>query len=172
MQSDMAAQSCDFTLGDVADAVREKLFAASPCLRETVVSGSDEVVRIGRVSRPAEYGRESALDGVQRSLPGAAVGLVACTPGGERRLRLAEHRRRAGQGPRGTRRGTRGADGRGPGGGVWRPAVQPRQCRPQARHEPEDALRAATGRFEARFRIMERKAKPRVGISRTSRSRS
>src|SRR2546430_7917067 len=70
MQSEIAAQSADFTVGDVADAVREKLVRRHPhVFGETVVSGSDEVVRNWEALKAAEYGRESALDGVQRSLP-------------------------------------------------------------------------------------------------------
>src|SRR6202011_5533298 len=70
MQSEIAAQSGDFTLGDVADAVREKLVRRHPhVFGSTVVSGSEEVVRNWEALKAAEYGRESALDGVQRSLP-------------------------------------------------------------------------------------------------------
>jgi tetrapyrrole methylase family protein/MazG family protein len=70
MQSDIAAAAGDFTLGDVADAVREKLVRRHPhVFGETVVSGSDEVVRNWEALKAAEYGRVSALDGVQRSLP-------------------------------------------------------------------------------------------------------
>src|SRR5256712_8412487 len=70
MQSDIAAEAGDFTLGDVADAVREKLVRRHPhVFGETIVSGSDEVVRNWEALKAAEYGRESALDGVQRSLP-------------------------------------------------------------------------------------------------------
>src|SRR2546422_7871903 len=70
MQSDIAAEAGDFTLGDVADAVREKLVRRHPhVFGETAVSGSDEVVRNWEALKAAEYGRESALDGVQRSLP-------------------------------------------------------------------------------------------------------
>src|SRR2546423_2664686 len=70
MQSEIAAQSGDFTVGDVADAVREKLVRRHPhVFGETVVSGSEEVVRNWEALKAAEYGRESALDGVQRSLP-------------------------------------------------------------------------------------------------------
>src|SRR5260370_34293835 len=70
MQSEIAAGSGDFTLGDVADAVREKLVRRHPHVFGTTgVSGSDEVVRNWEALKAAEYGRESALDGVQRSLP-------------------------------------------------------------------------------------------------------
>src|ERR1700732_4355007 len=70
MQSDIAAQSGDFTLGDVADAVREKLVRRHPhVFGTTVVSGADEVVRNWEALKAAEYGRESALERGQRSLP-------------------------------------------------------------------------------------------------------
>src|SRR6266567_4078433 len=70
MQSESATQAGDFTVGDVADAVREKLVRRHPhVFGATVVSGSDEVVRNWEALKAQEYGRESALDGVQRSLP-------------------------------------------------------------------------------------------------------
>src|SRR6266567_4179359 len=126
MQSEIAAQSGDFTVGDVADAVREKLVRRHPhVFGATVVSGSEEVVRNWEALKAAEYGRESALDGVQRSLPALQ----------------------------------------------WAWSLQPREAEfgdllfslvnvaRKLGMNPEDALRAATGRFEARFRIMEQKAK-------------
>src|SRR5205814_7406448 len=70
MQALIADEAGEFTLGDVADAVREKLVRRHPhVFGETVVSGSDEVVRNWEAIKAVEYGRESALDGVQRSLP-------------------------------------------------------------------------------------------------------
>src|SRR5438046_4814448 len=70
MQSEIAAQSGDFTVGDVADAVREKLVRRHPhVFGETVVSGSDEVVRNWEAIKAVECGREAALDGVERPLP-------------------------------------------------------------------------------------------------------
>jgi len=160
MQSEIAAQSADFTVGDVADAVREKLVRRHPhVFGETVVSGSDEVVRNWEALKAAEYGRESALDGVQRSLPAlqwawslqrraANVGFDWPSVDGalDKVREEVEELRDA-------------------------PTVEDREAEfgdllfslvNVARKlglNPEDALRAATGRFEARFRIMEQKAK-------------
>src|SRR3989442_3445176 len=70
MQALIADEAGEFTLGDVADAVREKLVRRHPhVFGSTVVSGSDEVVRNWEALKAAEYGRESALDGVQRAMP-------------------------------------------------------------------------------------------------------
>src|SRR2546430_9478159 len=70
MQALIADEAGEFTLGDVADAVREKLVRRHPhVFGSTVVSGSDEVVRNWEALKAVEYGRESALDGVQRSMP-------------------------------------------------------------------------------------------------------
>src|SRR5256885_3253583 len=70
MQSAIAEETGEFTLGEVADTVREKLVRRHPhVFGSTVVSGSDEVVRNWEALKTKEYGRESALDGVQRSLP-------------------------------------------------------------------------------------------------------
>src|SRR6266478_794978 len=58
MQSDIATQAGDFTVGDVADAVREKLVRRHPhVFGATVVSGSEEVVRNWEALKAAEYGR-------------------------------------------------------------------------------------------------------------------
>ena len=160
MQSEIATQSADFTVGDVADAVREKLVRRHPhVFGETVVSGSDEVVRNWEALKAAEYGRESALDGVQRSLPAlqwawslqrraANVGFDWPNVDGalDKVREEVEELRDA-------------------------PTVEDREAEfgdllfslvnvaRKLGMNPEDALRAATGRFEARFRIMERKAK-------------
>jgi tetrapyrrole methylase family protein/MazG family protein len=160
MQSDIAAQSGDFTLGDVADAVREKLVRRHPhVFGTTVVSGSDEVVRNWEALKAAEYGRESALDGVQRSLPAlqwawslqrraANVGFDWPDVDGalEKVREELEELREA-------------------------PTVEAREAEfgdllfslvnvaRKLGMNPEDALRGATGRFEARFRMMEHKAK-------------
>ena len=159
MQSDIAAQSGDFTLGDVADAIREKLVRRHPhVFGETVVSGSDEVIRNWEALKAAEYGRESALDGVQRSLPAlqwawslqrraANVGFDWPNVDGaldKVREELDELREA--------------------------PTVEAREAEfgdllfslvnvaRKLGMNPEDALRGATGRFEARFRMMEQKA--------------
>src|ERR1700719_4172260 len=66
----IAERTKEFTLRAVADSVREKLVRRHPhVFGSTVVSGSDEVVRNWEALTAKEYGRESALDGVQRSLP-------------------------------------------------------------------------------------------------------
>jgi tetrapyrrole methylase family protein/MazG family protein len=160
MQSDIAAQSGDFTLGDVADAVREKLVRRHPhVFGTTVVSGSDEVVRNWEALKAAEYGRESALDGVQRSLPAlqwawslqrraANVGFDWPDVNGalEKVREELQELREA-------------------------PTVESREAEfgdllfslvnvaRKLGMNPEDALRGATGRFEARFRMMEQRAK-------------
>src|SRR5256712_3612341 len=70
MQSVIAEETGAFTLGDVANSIREKLVRRHPhVFGSTQVSGSDEVVRNWEALKAKEYGRESALDGVQRSLP-------------------------------------------------------------------------------------------------------
>src|SRR5437588_12132473 len=70
MQAAIADEAGDFSLGDVADAVREKLVRRHPhVFGGTQVSGSAEVLRNWDALKAKEYGRESALDGVQRSLP-------------------------------------------------------------------------------------------------------
>src|SRR2546422_10588355 len=90
MQSDIAAEAGDFTLGDVADAVREKLVRRHPhVFGETIVSGSDEVVRNWEALKAAEYGRESALDGVQRSLPALQWAWALQRRGGDAGVGLA-----------------------------------------------------------------------------------
>ncbi len=160
MQSEIATQAGDFTVGDVADAVREKLVRRHPhVFGATVVSGSEEVVRNWEALKAAEYGRESALDGVQRSLPAlqwawslqrraANVGFDWPNVDGalDKVREELEELREA-------------------------PTVEAREAEfgdllfslvnvaRKLGMNPEDALRAATGRFEARFRIMEQKAK-------------
>src|SRR5438876_7159040 len=160
MQAVIADEAGEFTLGDVADAVREKLVRRHPhVFGSTVVSGSGEVVRNWEALKAAEYGRESALDGVQRSLPAlqwawslqrraANVGFDWPSVDGalDKVREEVEELRDA-------------------------PTVEDREAEfgdllfslvnvaRKLGMNPEDALRAATGRFEARFRIMEQKAK-------------
>src|SRR5437868_6707949 len=70
MQAEIAVDAQEFSLGDVADTVREKLVRRHPhVFGSTTVSGSEEVLRNWEAMKAKEYGRESALDGVQRSLP-------------------------------------------------------------------------------------------------------
>jgi len=70
MHAEIAKEAGEFSLGDVAEAVREKLVRRHPHVFGTTrVSGTDEVLRNWDALKAAEYGRTSALDGVQRSLP-------------------------------------------------------------------------------------------------------
>ncbi len=159
MQSEIAAEAGDFTLGDVADAVREKLVRRHPhVFGSTVVSGADEVVRNWEALKAEEYGRESALDGVQRSLPA---------------LQWAWSLQR--------RAANVGFDWPDVDGALDKVGEEVEELRQAATIEdreaefgdllftlvnvarklgmnPEDALRGATGRFEARFRMMEQRA--------------
>ena len=159
MQALIADEAGEFTLGDVADAVREKLVRRHPhVFGSTVVSGSDEVVRNWEALKAVEYGRESALDGVQRSMPA---------------LQWAWSQRRA---------ANVGFDWRDVEGALDKVREELDELRqaptPEAREaefgdllftmvnvarklgiNPEDALRGTTGRFEARFRMMEQQAR-------------
>jgi len=160
MQSEIAEEAGDFTLGDVADSVREKLVRRHPhVFGSTLVSGADEVVRNWESLKAAEYGRESALDGVQRSLPA---------------LQWAWSLQR-----RATNVGFDWPDVEGALDKVGEELKELRHASTAEAREaefgdllfslvnvarkldmnPEDALRGATGRFEARFRMMEQKAK-------------
>jgi len=160
MQAVIADEAGEFTLGDVAEAVREKLVRRHPhVFGSTVVSGSDEVVRNWEALKAAEYGRESALDGVQRSLPA---------------LQWAWSLQR--------RAANVGFDWRDVEGALEKVREELDELRqaptPEAREaefgdllftmvnvarklgiNPEDALRGTTGRFEARFRMMEQKVR-------------
>ncbi|HEY4844868.1 MAG TPA: nucleoside triphosphate pyrophosphohydrolase [Candidatus Dormibacteraeota bacterium] len=160
MQSVIADETGEFTLGDVADAVREKLVRRHPhVFGSTVVNGADEVVRNWEALKAEEYGRESALDGVQRSLPAlqwawslqrraANVGFDWPDVDGalEKVREELEELRQA-------------------------PTVEAREAEfgdllfslvnvaRKLGMNPEDALRGTTGRFEARFRMMEQAAR-------------
>ena len=160
MQSAIADEAGDFTLGDVAEAVREKLVRRHPhVFGSTVVSGSDEVVRNWEAIKAKEYGRESALDGVQRSLPA---------------LQWAWSLQR-----RAANVGFDWPDVEGALDKIREELEELRQASTVEEQEaefgdllftmvnvarklginPEDALRGSTGRFEARFRIMEQAAR-------------
>jgi tetrapyrrole methylase family protein / MazG family protein len=160
MQCVIADETGEFTLGDVADTVREKLVRRHPhVFGSTVVSGADEVVRNWEALKAAEYGRESALDGVQRSLPAlqwawslqrraANVGFDWPEVDGalEKVREELEELRQA-------------------------PTVEAREAEfgdllftlvnvaRKLGMNPEDALRGSTGRFAARFRMMEQAAR-------------
>jgi MazG family protein len=160
MQSAIAEEAREFTLGDVAEAVREKLVRRHPhVFGSTVVSGSDEVVRNWEALKAKEYGRESALDGVQRSLPA---------------LQWAWSLQR-----RAANAGFDWPDVEGALDKIREELEELRQASTVEEQEaefgdllftmvnvarklginPEDALRGSTGRFEARFRIMEQAAR-------------
>ena len=159
MQATIAEETREFSLGDVADSVREKLVRRHPhVFGDRKVSGADEVVRNWEALKAKEYGRESALDGVQRSLPAlqwawslqrraANVGFDWPDVDGalEKVREELDELREA-------------------------PTVEDREAEfgdllftlvnvaRKLGMNPEDALRGTTGRFEARFRMMEQRA--------------
>jgi tetrapyrrole methylase family protein / MazG family protein len=156
MQAEIGQESGEFSLGDVADGVREKLIRRHPHVFSDVkVSGADEVVRNWEALKAAEYRRESALDGVQRSLPAlqrawsvqrraASVGFDwPDVEGALDKVREELEEVRLAATPR-----EREAEF----GDLLFSMVN--VARKMAMN-PEDALRQATGRFEARFRLME-----------------
>ena len=156
MQAEIGQESGEFSLGDVADGVREKLIRRHPhVFGDVQVSGADEVVRNWEALKAAEYRRESALDGVQRSLPA---------------LQWAWSLQR-----RAANVGFDWPDVEGALDKVREELDELRQAATPEEREaefgdlvfsmvnvarkmgmnPEDALRQASGRFEARFRLME-----------------
>jgi tetrapyrrole methylase family protein/MazG family protein len=160
MQSEIAEEAGDFSLGDVADAVRDKLVRRHPhVFGDSKVSGADEVLRNWDALKAREYGRESALDGVQRSLPA---------------LQWAWSLQR-----RAANVGFDWRDVDGPLEKIREELDELRQASTLEEREaefgdllftmvnvarklginPEDALRGTTGRFEARFRTMEAQAR-------------
>jgi tetrapyrrole methylase family protein/MazG family protein len=160
MQAEIAEEAKEFSVGDVADVVREKLVRRHPhVFGSTVVSGADEVVRNWEAIKAAEYGRDSALDGVQRSLPAlqwawslqrraANVGFDWPDVDGP----LAKIGEELGE----LRQATTVEEREAEFGDLLFTIVNVAR---KLRINPEDALRAATGRFEARFRIMEQAAR-------------
>jgi tetrapyrrole methylase family protein/MazG family protein len=160
MQSEIADEAGDFSLGDVADSVREKLIRRHPhVFGSTVVSGADEVVRNWETLKAEEYGRESALDGVQRSLPALqwgwslqrrAANVGFDWPNVDGALdKIREELEELRQAPTVEAREAEFGD-------LLFSLVNVAR---KLGMNPEDALRGATGRFEARFRMMEQKAK-------------
>jgi tetrapyrrole methylase family protein/MazG family protein len=170
MHAEIARQAGEFELGDVADSVKDKLVRRHPhVFGSVVVSGSDEVVRNWEALKAAEYGRLSALDGVQRSLPA---------------LQWAWSLQK-----RAERVGFDWPNVDGAIEKVSEEVAELREARTVEEREaefgdllftlvnvarrleihPEDALRAATRRFEARFRMMEAVAQ-REGIELTGMS--
>ncbi len=160
MQARIAEEAGAFSVGDVAEGVREKLVRRHPhVFGDVVVSGASEVVRNWEAMKTEEYVRESALDGVQRSLPAL-------------QWAWSLQRRAAGV----------GFDWPGLEGVIEKVGEELGELRlagtPEAREaevgdllftlvnvarrmeiNPEDALRAATARFEARFRLLEVRAR-------------
>ncbi len=156
MQAEIAQESGEFTLGDVADAVREKLVRRHPhVFGTTQVSGAEEVLRNWDALKATEYGRTSALDGVQRSLPAlqwawslqrraANVGFDWPDVDGalEKVREELEELRQA----------TTPEEREAEFGDLLFTMVNVAR---KMGMNPEDALRHATARFEARFRLME-----------------
>jgi tetrapyrrole methylase family protein/MazG family protein len=160
MQADIASEEGAFTLGEVADAIREKLVRRHPhVFGDVTVSGAEEVIRNWEALKAREYARQSALDGVQRSLPAL-------------QWAFALQKRAANV----------GFDWRDVEGALEKVREELDEIReaetPEAQEEefgdllftlvnvarkmgmnPEDALRGTTGRFEARFRMMEEAAR-------------
>jgi len=160
MQSVIADEAGEFTVGDVADAVREKLVRRHPhVFGSTVVSGADEVVRNWEALKAEEYGRESALDGVQRSLPALqwawslqrrAANVGFDWPDVEGALeKVHEELEELRQAPTVEAREAEFGD-------LLFTLVNVAR---KLGMNPEDALRGTTGRFEARFRMMEEAAR-------------
>src|SRR5438270_7108504 len=70
MQAEIASEAEEFSLGDLADTVREKLVRRHPhVFGSTTVSGSEEGLRNWEAMQGRECGGDAALDGGQRSLP-------------------------------------------------------------------------------------------------------
>ena len=156
MQAEIAEESGEFPLGGVADSVREKLVRRHPhVFGSTTVSGTEEVLRNWDALKAEEYGRESALDGVQRSLPSLqwawslqrrAANVGFDWPEVEGALEkvveeLAELRQAATP-----------AERESEFGDLLFTLVNVAR---KLGMNPEDALRQSTGRFESRFRSME-----------------
>ena len=160
MQAEIAEEAGDFSLGDVADAVREKLVRRHPhVFGDTQVSGSAEVLRNWDALKAKEYGRESALDGVQRSLPALqwawslqrrAANVGFDWPDVEGALdKVREELDELREAPTLEAREAEFGD-------LLFTMVNVAR---KLGINPEDALRGTTGRFEARFRTMERQAR-------------
>jgi tetrapyrrole methylase family protein/MazG family protein len=156
MQSVIAEETSEFTLGEVADTVREKLVRRHPhVFGSTIVSGSDEVVRNWEALKAKEYGRESALDGVQRSLPALqwawslqrrAANVGFDWPDVEGALdKIREELEEL-------RLASTVEEREAEFGDLLFTMVNVAR---ELGINPEDALRGTTGRFEARFRMME-----------------
>lgn len=160
MQATIAEEAHEFSLGDVADTVREKLVRRHPhVFGDRKVSGADEVVRNWEALKTAEYGRQSALDGVQRSLPALqwawslqrrAANVGFDWPDVEGALeKVREELNELREAPTVEEREAEFGD-------LLFTLVNVAR---KLGMNPEDALRGTTGRFEARFRMMEQHAR-------------
>src|SRR5438876_10570583 len=160
MQAEIAVEAQEFSLGDLADTVREKLVRRHPhVFGSTTVSGSEEVVRSWEALKAKEYGRESALDGVQRSLPALqwawslqrrAANVGFDWPDVEGALdKIREELEEL-------REASTVEEREAEFGDLLFPMVNVGR---KLGINPEDALRGTTGRFEARFRMMEQAAR-------------
>jgi len=160
MQAEIANEAQEFSLGDVAETVREKLVRRHPhVFGTTTVSGAEEVLRNWEALKAKEYGRESALDGVQRSLPALqwawslqrrAANVGFDWPDVEGALeKVREELEELRQAPTVEEREAEFGD-------LLFTLVNVAR---KLGMNPEDALRGTTGRFEARFRMMEQQAK-------------
>jgi MazG family protein len=160
MQATIAEEAGEFSLGDVADVVREKLVRRHPhVFGSAVVAGAEEVVRNWEALKAAEYGRESALDGVQRSLPALqwawSLQRRATNVGFDWRDvegALDKVREELDE----LRRTTLVEEREAEFGDLLFTMVNVAR---KLGINPEDALRGASGRFEARFRMMEQAAR-------------
>jgi tetrapyrrole methylase family protein/MazG family protein len=159
MQAEIARQAGEFTLDEVADAVKDKLVRRHPhVFGSVVVSGSDEVVRNWEALKAAEYGRTSALDGVQRSLP-ALQWAWSLQKRAERVgfdwPNVDGAIEKVGEEIAELREATTPEEREAEFGDLLFTLVNVAR---RLEIHPEDALRAATRRFEARFRRMEASA--------------
>jgi tetrapyrrole methylase family protein / MazG family protein len=156
MQASIAAGEGAFDLGEVAETVREKLVRRHPhVFGDVTVSGADEVVRNWEALKAREYARESALDGVQRSLPALQWAFTlqkrAANVGFDWREvegALEKVREELDE----LRRSRTPEEREAEFGDLLFTMVNVAR---KMGINPEDALRGTTGRFEARFRIME-----------------
>ena len=156
MQATIAHDEASFDLGDVAERVREKLVRRHPhVFGDVVVDGADEVVRNWEALKAREYQRESALDGVQRSLPALqwawSLQKRAANVGFDWREvegALEKVREELGE----LREARTPEEREGEFGDLLFTMVNVAR---KMGINPEDALRGTTGRFEARFRLME-----------------
>ena len=160
MQAGIAESAGEFDLAAVADSVREKLIRRHPHVFGDVrVSGAEEVVRNWEAIKAEEYGRESALDGVQRSLPALqwawsmqrrAAGVGFDWPDIDGVLEKVDEELAE------LRAASTPEEREAEFGDLLFTLVNVAR---RIGMNPEDALRAATGRFEARFRLMEHSAR-------------